>query len=325
MRPIDIHIAFGAPLAKWRRTVGSLTPREILAKIWHRMTAKLFLCYRAGLAVAFRLRNLWTRDAPIHAQARGVPFQMIPQGAVAFHTWSGLRFESSELAFILRVLKPGTTFFDVGANAGLFSLAAGKKLYGQSSSIFAFEPCPSTFAILQKNLQLNDLTQVRAMCSAISESTGECELFVNAQFKDALNSLQPPSHTDADVVARVRVPTITLDEFVARENIPQVDVMKVDVEGAELLVFRGGSRLLRRPDAPLILYEGYSWCTAGFHYHPVELMWLLESFGYELFVLDSVAGRVRRRSPGESYDAMVVAVKPEHPSFHDVALSGASA
>ena len=96
------------------------------------------------------------------------------------------------------------------------------------------------------------------------------------------------------MVGREAVQTITLDDFVARENISRVDVMKVDVEGAELLVFRGGRKLFEGPDAPLILYEGYSWCTSGFHYHPVELMWQLEELGYELFILDPKSGGVCR-------------------------------
>ena len=94
------------------------------------------------------------------------------------------------------------------------------------------------------------------------------------------------------------------------------------MEGAELLVFRGGRKLLERPDAPLLLYEGYSWCTAGFHYHPVELMWQLERFGYELFVLDAESARVRRRTPGESYDAMVVAAKKSHPCYRELFPGG---
>jgi|GEM_PF-2169949 len=325
MPPIDIHVAFGAPLAKWRRTVGSLSPREILVKIWHRMTAKLFLCYRAGLGVAFRLRNLLTRAAPIQAQVRGVPFQMTPEGAIAFRAWSGLRFESAELEFILGVLRPGMTFFDIGANSGVFSLAAGAKLRAQAATIFAFEPGPSTFAILENNLHLNRLPEICAVRTAISDTTGESQLFLNAASKDGLNSLRNPSYPDAEGVGCERVSTITLDDFVTRENITHVDVMKVDVEGAELLVFRGGSRVLRRPDAPLILYVGYSWCTAAFHYHPVELMWLLESYGYELFILDTRAGVVRRRSPGESYDSMVVAVKPSHPAFREIAQNEAAA
>ncbi|MGB7283469.1 MAG: FkbM family methyltransferase [Candidatus Acidiferrum sp.] len=259
-----------------------------------------------------------TRNAAIHASAGGAAFQIVPEGAIAFHTWSRLRFERAELEFILRILHPGMTFFDAGANIGLFSLAAGKKLQSQPSAIYAFEPCPSTLAILGKNLLLNGLTNVQTVRVALSDQTGKANLYVNAALKDALNSLEDPSHADAEVVARELVQTFTLDDFVAKERIARVDVMKVDVEGAELLLFRGGKELLTRQDAPLILYEGYSWCTAGFHYHPVELMWQLEQFGYELFILDPQSGDVRRRTPGACYDAMVVAAKQTHPRYSEI-------
>jgi FkbM family methyltransferase len=162
---------------------------------------------------------------------------------------------------------------------------------------------------------LNELAGVQTIRAALSDKTGEASLYVNAALKDALNCLEEPSHTDADVVRRELVQTITVDEFLANRNIARVDLMKVDVEGAELLVFRGARNLLERQDAPVILYEGYSWCTAGFHYHPVELMWQLEAFGFELFVLDQQSGRVRLRVPGESYEAMMVAAKPTHPKY----------
>jgi FkbM family methyltransferase len=325
MPRIEFPIFHGAFFAKWRRICASRSFPEILASIWRRISGNAIVLYHYGLTVAFRARNLSTRSAPIQVRTASVSFSLVPEGAIAFHAWSGLRFESGELEFVLRVLRPKMTFLDLGANSGIFSLAAGQKMRGQATSIFAFEPCLSTFSALEKNLRLNRLPEIRAVRAAISDSTGESQLFVNAAFKDGLNSLRNPSHCDAEVVGCERISTIRLDDFVAHENLPRVDVMKVDVEGAELQVFQGGSQLLKRPDAPLILYEGYSWCTAAFRYHPVELIWLLESFGYEIFILDSCSGRVRRRSPGEGYDAMFVAVKPSHSAFHEIVRSQAAA
>ena len=157
---------------------------------------------------------------------------------------------------------------------------------------------------------------------ALCDRPGRASLRLNAGLKDGLNSLEDPSHPDAQVVGLVEVQTSSLDDFIRSQGFARVDVMKVDVEGAELLVFRGARELLSREDAPLILYEGYSWCTAGFHYHPVEIMWFLEECGYQLFVLDGASGRVRPRKPGESYDAMMVAVKPTHSCYADVLQEG---
>lgn len=325
MPPIEFPVFLGTSLAKWRRILGPLSVPQILQKVGGRISSSLLVWYRRGLTVAFKARNLLMRNSPIRVRAGDVSFLMAPEGSIAFDVWSGIRVESAELNFVLRTLRPGMAFFDVGADVGIFTLAAGQKLRGHAAAIFAFEPCRSSFAILEKNLRLNGLSEIHIVRAAISDTTGEPELFVNAPLKDGLNSLREPSHTDAQVVARERVPTVTLDEFMLRAGIRRVDTMKVDAEGAELLVFRGGQQLLKRPDAPLILYEGNSWCTAAFHYHPVELMWQLQSYGYELFVLDTPSGRVRRRSPGEGYDAMVVAVKPSHPAFQEIARGGAAA
>jgi FkbM family methyltransferase len=321
--PIEMPVYVGARLAQWHRSYSSLTFGELLAKARRRLTRPLFLAYRRVLVAAFHARNILKRSAPIRAEAGEVSFRLMPEGAVAFDMWSGLRFERPELEFILKMLEPGMTFFDIGANIGVFSVAAGRSLQETQSSIYAFEPCPATFAILEKNLQENELAGVHGQCLAVSERSGAASLYVNAEMKDGLNSLEDPSHGDAEVVGTVPVRVTTLDEFIVEHEIPAVDVMKVDVEGAELLVFRGARVLLARADAPLILYEGYSWCTAGFHYHPVEIMWLLEGFGYEIFVLDTASGRVRLRNSGESYDQMVVAVKPTHRRYAAVAADGA--
>jgi FkbM family methyltransferase len=320
--PIEMPVYVGARLAEWHRSYASFTFGELLGKARGRLTRPLFLAYRQVLVAGFRTRNVLKRAAPIHAQAGAVSFRLVPEGAVAFDIWSGLRFERPELEFILKMLEPGMTFFDIGANVGVFSIAAGKTMEALQGAIYAFEPCPTTFAMLEKNLRENGLAGIHAECVAVSERSGEASLYVNGAMKDGLNSLEDPSHGDAEVVGTVPVHVTTLDEFIAKHEIPCVDVMKVDVEGAELLVFRGARGLLARTDAPLILYEGYSWCTAGFHYHPVEIMWLLEGFGYEIFVLDSASGRVRQREPGESYDHMVVAVKTTNRQYAAVAAAG---
>ena len=321
---IELPMIVGAKLAFWRRSYASLTFWEVLAKGKGRLQRPALRWYRKGLQVAFRARNMCTRGAVVPVEAGGISIHLLPEGQIAYELWSGVRFERAELEFILRMLRPGMTFFDVGANSGLYSILAGKKM-AEGCSIFAFEPCPSTFTLLEKNILSNHLSGIQAHPVALSEQSGEACMHVNAAWKDGLNSLQDPSHVASKVVAHLKFQTETLDEFIVREEIAKVDVMKVEVQGAELLVFRGGRALLNRPDAPVILYEGYTRCTACFHYHPAEIMWQLEEFGYELFVLDVNTGQIRLRRPGESYDAMMVAVKPTHARYAEIAPVKAAA
>ena len=265
-------------------------------------------------------RNLLLHNRPISVHVANIPFLLVPKGATAEHFWTGLRFERRELEFILAVLEPGMTFFDIGANAGLFALAAAKKM-GQGK-VYAFEPCQWTYQLLEQNLRLNGVNNVAAVRTALGDYVGEAVLQLNVAGQDGLNTLGRPTHPDSQVVGQEKVPITTLDTFIEAKAIPRVDAMKVDIEGAELPVFRGAQKLLGRRDAPLILYEGYGFNTRGFGYHPVETMWLLEDCGYSLFALDTATGRVAPRLPGNEYDAMVVGVKPEHPYYRKVAESG---
>jgi len=258
----------------------------------------------------FALRNRLLFTRPIRVQVEGSVIQIVPKGAEAAAIWSSIRFERYEIAFILKALQPGMVFCDIGANAGLFALTAAK--HHPSVQVHAFEPCQWTFQVLQSNVQLNALRNVQTYRTALGNYIGEATLHVNAPGSDGLNTIGQPSHPDCQVVSQETVPITTLNAFLAEQSISQVDVMKVDVEGAELLVFQGARDLLILQEAPLILYEGYSWCTQGLSYHPVEIMWFLQDCGYAFFVLDSQTGKITSRESIHGYDAMIVAAKPIH-------------
>lgn len=259
------------------------------------------------------LRNVFLWNRPLRLSFGEIPVLLTPCGSTAGDIWAGLRLEQSEVSFVLEILEPGMTFFDVGANAGLFAVSAAKKIGGRG--VFAFEPCSSTCEILQRNLRLNGADDVHVEQVALGEFTGEATLQVNARGKDGLNTLGQASHPSSQVIGQEHVRITTLDTFMKEHNVPRVDAMKADIEGAELMLFRGAKELLQRRDAPIILYEGFGFLTRGFGYHPVEILWFLESCGYTLFVLNSETGEISELKPDYQYDSMVIAAKPGHPSY----------
>jgi FkbM family methyltransferase len=262
------------------------------------------------------MRNAILLSRPLTVSFSGIPVFLAPHGATAGDIWAGVRCESHEVSFILSVLDPGMIFFDVGANAGLFAISAAKKIGGKT--VFAFEPCFSTCELLKRNLALNRLADVNVIQTALGDSVGEGVLQINVRGRDGLNTLGQATHPDSKVVGQENVRITTLDAFVREHNVPRVDIMKVDIEGAELMMFRGARDLLARADAPLILYEGFGSLTRGFGYHPVETLWFLESCGYSLFVLNSETGEITELKPDYQYDSMVIAVKPGHAAFEDL-------
>jgi FkbM family methyltransferase len=266
--------------------------------------------------VLFPLRNSLLNSRPITVGANGERFLMVPEGAIAADFWSHLRFETHELAFLRSMLEPGMTFVDVGANVGLFTVPAARKL--GMGKVFACEPSGWTYERLIRNLKLNGIENAVAVRTALGNATHEDRLKLNAPGKDGLNTLGKPTHPDCEVTGEETVPVTTLDEFAERRGVAKVDAMKVDVEGAELLVFQGGERLLKRADAPLILYEAYGCRSKGFGYNPVELAWLLKKWGFSIFTLNSETGRIREAAVSRPYDSMVIAVKAEHQQFEKV-------
>lgn len=266
--------------------------------------------------VLFPLRNRVAGDKPLSVEAGGQTFLLAPEGAVPYSVWSERPYEGKfEVEFILSVLQAGMTFVDVGANVGLFSIPAAKKL--QSHNLFAFEPCHWTYQQLLQNARINKVENLRAVHAAVGDRVGEAVLQVNAAGKDGLNTIGKPTHRDSEIVGTETVPMTTLDDFARQNGISQVDVMKIDTEGAERLVLRGARRLLAKPNAPLILYEG-GVLSQGFGYHPVESMWLLQKYGYSLFVINQTNGQISVPANSHAYDAMVIAVKPSHPAYAKV-------
>lgn len=259
------------------------------------------------------LRNTMLLNRPLTISFNGIDVFLVPQGSTASDIWAGIRCESHEVSFILTALKPGMIFFDVGANAGLFAISAAKKI--GVKGVFAFEPCSSTCELLKRNLLLNRLADVNVVQVALGDSAGGGVLQINACGKDGLYTLGQATHPSSKVIGQEDVRITTLDVFMKDYNIPRVDVMKVDIEGAELMMFRGARNLLERADAPLILYEGFGFLTRGFFYHPVEILWFLESCGYCIFLLNSETGEISELAPDYRYDSMVIAVKPGHAAF----------
>ena len=141
--------------------------------------------------------------------------------------------EVNEMAFVLHLLRQGEHFIDVGANVGSYTiLAAG----GARARVTAVEPIPATFAHLQRNVILNCLTDsVRCCQSGLSEAPG------SLRFSSGLDTVNHVLAEGEDLPG-ISVPVFRLDDLVG-QDVPTL--MKIDVEGHELAVLRGGSQTLR--------------------------------------------------------------------------------
>jgi FkbM family methyltransferase len=136
-------------------------------------------------------------------------------------------------------LRPGMTFYDLGANIGYFSLVAAR-LVGPNGHVVSFEADPEIAARLRENLARNNFLHVRVEQKAIwSEDTTVSFARVDPNTSPDRGLGHVSSHSSGDTVT---VEAVSLDRYVTAQNAP--DFLKCDVEGAEAEVFWGADRVL---------------------------------------------------------------------------------
>lgn len=163
-------------------------------------------------------------------------------------------------------LKPGMTFYDVGANGGFFTLF-GATMVGPSGKVVAFEPHKLTMAQLLKQVSINGLSCVHTVEAAVCENIG------TAEFSDDTYSDMASLAGAASAARTVTVKTTTLDhETLCRDLKP--DVLKIDVEGAEIDALHGMLKTIEKY-RPTLLVELHS-DDIGRRYHS-----LMQSLSYE--------------------------------------------
>ncbi len=137
-------------------------------------------------------------------------------------------------------IRPGAVVVDAGGHIGTFTLLAAR-LVGPTGRVVVCEPSPESAALLRSNVARNGLKQVTLHECALAEAAGRAQLFV-AQ-NDADN---PVADTLAPSAGRapVEVALRTLDEIFAEDGLDRIDLLKIDVEGAELRVLAGGTKAL---------------------------------------------------------------------------------
>jgi FkbM family methyltransferase len=201
-------------------------------------------------------------------------------------------------------LRPGDTFFDVGAHHGWMSLVACRCV-GAKGRVVAFEPSPPLLHLLQYNKQVNRFHQMEIVPKAVADSHGCVEsFFLENDGFSSLNSMidhrEELTAGPAERKATIQVETTTLDEFCKMTNL-QPKAVKIDVEGAELRVLRGGQCLLKERRTTFIVAVHPTWLPEGqsatqifdlFHFHGYRVaeqkVWEGGDFGDYLFVPDPV-------------------------------------
>ncbi len=148
-----------------------------------------------------------------------------------------------------RSLRPGATLYDIGANVGFMTLV-GARLVGPTGQVFAFDPVPENVEAIRSNVAMNGFDNVTVVEKAVSSGGGSGRLLVSGW--SAFSRLETAS-VPADTQKALDVDLISVDQLVANGT-PAPDVVKIDVEGAELDVIEGMRETIRQ-HRPTIVCE----------------------------------------------------------------------
>jgi len=217
-------------------------------------------------------------------------------------------YEENEWKFVSRFLKPGMTFVDIGANQGFYTILASKRV-GSEGKVVAFEPASSELRKLRRNVFLNRCRNVIVEPQAVGKADGFTEFHVGLFSRGSFSSITRPA-ADVTSYERVTVPITSLNNYVATNKVASLDFIKIDVEGGELDVLRGGATVLER-FRPVIMCEIEDRRTLQWGYPARMILEYLSAHRYAWFAVTR-DGRLEPSPEKTSYAwANLVAVPEE--------------
>ena len=198
--------------------------------------------------------------------------------------------------------KKESVFIDIGANVGWYSILAS--LWG--SKVFAFEPIAETYRRLLKNLKLNACSTVKAFPIALGETQSKEKFYYHNQISGASSRANLDYLSDGNAVL-VECEMNTLDSCFANEPLSRIDLIKCDVEGGELFVFKGGRETIKKY-RPYVMCEMLRKWSAKFQYHPNEIIQLFTDLEYNCIAL-------KKDAPGTGYKLDQILDSTEETNF----------
>jgi len=191
--------------------------------------------------------------------------------------WLGT-YEPELQAALREFLKPGMTVYDVGANIGYVTLMLAHHA-GADGRVFAFEALPANVERIQKNVALNNISNVTVVSGAVLDKAGSVTFYVHESVGMGKAAGSAGRH-DEQYKAEITVPGLPLDEFVYEQGNPAPDAVKMDIEGGEVLALPGMKRVLAERH-PLMFLELH--CPES-----EKVAWeTLTAVGYTLYAMES--------------------------------------
>jgi FkbM family methyltransferase len=188
-------------------------------------------------------------------------------------------YEPFETELVKKEIRKGDVVLDVGANIGYYTLIFAK-LVGENGKVFAFEPDPSNFALLKKNVEINGYKNITLVQKAVSNKTGKTKLYLSDR-----NLGDHRIYDSHDGRRCIEIDAIRLDDYFKNYN-GKIDFIKMDIQGAEGGAIQGMCSLLKKNKNVKIVTEFWPIGLKRFGIGPEEYVKLLIEHGFKLYEIN---------------------------------------
>lgn len=174
---------------------------------------------------------------------------------ISTHIGADSIYEPAETSLLLEVLRGGMTFVDIGANIGWYTLHASLRV-GANGKVVAFEPESRNYALLEASVKFNGFKNVLLSCMGVSNQRGKCKLYSHTTNFGNNTILKPSDVYPFEICNEYptsEIETVQLDKALLTMGIGHVDVIKIDIEGAEALAVDGAQQIFH--DAKHVFME----------------------------------------------------------------------
>ena len=210
------------------------------------------------------------------------------------------RYEPQETAIVRSILKSGMTFVDVGANWGYFTMLAAS-LVGQSGRVLSLEPDPRLFPILKENVARGELDQVTVLQLAAANEAGTLSLAGYDENEENFG-LSKLASGNAEKGPIFQVNADSLDRILKSRQLASIDLMKMDIEGAEGFAIAGLKRSLSERRIRRLLLELHPAELAGHGSSAAEVIGTLRDAGYCGWTIDHSPAATRQAAYKKTRD-----------------------
>lgn len=183
-------------------------------------------------------------------------------------------FEKTQTKLFLNTIKEGDTVIDIGANVGYYTVLAAKKT-GARGRVIAFEPDKECLFLLKKNVSLNACSNVLVVPKAVANTEGWLLFHSNLVHKGKSSLV-----SDKKSRSTYKIATTSLDQYFSAGK--KIDIVKMDIEGAEILVLESAKKIISKQKKLKLFIEYNPRSLVALGYTPHDLLSLLNKFGFTI-------------------------------------------